>query len=112
MEAVKAAIDKLFAQGCIQPVDHAEWVSPLVIVLKKNGKVRVCVDYRELNKATIKNKYPLPFIDCILDAVAGHDLFSFCDGYAGFHQIPMRKSDVLKIAHHTLGYIHLPGHAV
>lgn len=54
------------------------------------------MDYRELNKATLKNRYPLPFIDCILDAVAGHKYFSFCDGYAGFHQIPMRKSDVLK----------------
>lgn len=75
MKAVKAEVDKLLAQGCISPVDNSEWVSPLVIVLKKNGKVRVCVDYREVNKATVKNRYPLPFIDCILDSVAGHKFF-------------------------------------
>lgn len=96
MQAVREEVEKLLKQGCIVPVDNAEWVAPLVIVLKKNGKVRVCVDYRELNKATIKNRYPLPFIDCILDAVAGHEFFSFCGKYAGFHQIPMRKSDILK----------------
>lgn len=96
MQAMKAKVDKLLTQGCIVPVDNLEWVSPLVIVLKKNGKVRVCVDYRKLNKTKVKNRYPLPFIDCILDAVAGHEFFSFCDGYVGFHQIPMRKIDVLK----------------
>jgi hypothetical protein len=49
---------------------------------KRNEKWRVCVNYKALNKVTKKDRYPLPFIDKILDAVAGHELFSFCDGYA------------------------------
>lgn len=57
----------------------------LVIVLKKNGKVCVCVDYWELNKVIIKNRYFLFFIDCILDVVVGYEFFSFCGKYVGFY---------------------------
>lgn len=71
-------------------------MSLLVIVLKKNRQVRVCIDFRQLNKATKKDQYPIPFIDEILDQVAGHEVYSFCDGYKGYHQIPMDLEDALK----------------
>lgn len=56
----------------------------------------MCIDFRTLNNATLKNRYPLPFIDMLLDAVAGKEMFSFCDGYARFHRIPMHPDSVLK----------------
>lgn len=96
MAAVKEEIDKLLATGFIIPVEHSDWVSPLVIVLKKSGKVRVCIDFRDVNAATLKNRYPLSFIDLLLDAVAGKEIYSFCDGYGGFHQIPMHPDSELK----------------
>jgi hypothetical protein len=63
-------IDKLLAIGFIQPVDEATWLSPIVVVLKKNGKLRICVDFRKLNKATKKSPDPLPFFDEVLSIVA------------------------------------------
>lgn len=74
MQAVKEEIQELLAAKCIFPVQFAEWVSPLVIVVKKTGKVRVCIDYRKLNQATCKDVFPIPFIDGILDEVAGHEM--------------------------------------
>lgn len=68
-------------------------VSPLVVVPKKNGKWRICVDYRELNKATQKNHSPLPFIDQVLETLAGNKLFSFLDGFSGYNQIQIAPKD-------------------
>ena len=62
-EIVKEELQKLLSVGFIYPISNSQWVSPLVIVPKKNGKWRVCVDYRELNKATLKDHFLLPFID-------------------------------------------------
>eukprot|EP00253_Pinus_taeda_P019666 PITA_19666 len=70
-EIVKEELQKLLNAGFIYPISDSEWVSPLVIVPKKNGKWRVCVDYRALNKATQKDHFPLPFIDQVLDNLAG-----------------------------------------
>jgi hypothetical protein len=69
---VKEEIDKLLRVGFIRPVKHATWLSPIVVVPKKNGKLRLCVDYRKLNAATIKYAFPLPFTDGVRDTVAGH----------------------------------------
>ena len=60
---VKEVLQKLLDAGFIYPISNSEWVSPLVLVPKKNGKWKICVDYRELNKATKKDHFPLPFID-------------------------------------------------
>jgi hypothetical protein len=68
-------------------------VSPLVIVPKKNGKWRVCVDYRALNKATQKDHFPLPFIDQVLDSLSGKKFFSFLDGFSGYNQIKIAPQD-------------------
>ena len=71
---VKEEIDKLFKTRFIRPVKQDTWLSPIVVVPKKNGKIRMCVDYRKLNVVTITDVFPLPFIDSVLDAVAGHDM--------------------------------------
>ena len=75
-KTVKEEIDKLLDAGFIFAVENSEWVSPIVISIKKNGKLCICVDYRKLNKATKKDHYPLPFSDKILDEVAGQECYS------------------------------------
>ena len=86
-EIVKEEIRKLLEAGFIYPTSESEWVSPLVIVPKKNGKWRVCVDNRELNKATQKYHFPLPFIDQVLDTLFEKKFFSFLDGFSRYNQI-------------------------
>jgi len=92
-EIVKEELQKLLNAGFIYPISDSEWVSPLVIVPKKNGKWRVCVDYRALNKATQKDHFPLPFIDQVLDNLAGKKFFSFLDGFSGYNQIKIAPQD-------------------
>ena len=84
---VKEELQKLLDAKFIYPISNSEWVSPLVLAPKKNGKWRICVDYRELNKATKKDHFPLPFIDQVLDGLVGKKLFSFLDGFSGYNQI-------------------------
>ena len=86
-EIVKEELQKLLNVGFIYPISDSQWVSPLVVVPKKNGKWRVCVDYQELNKDTLKDHFPLPFIDQVLDSLAGKKYFSFLDGFSGYNQI-------------------------
>ena len=98
---VKEELEKLLEAGFIYPVNNSEWVSPIVIVPKKVGtdgkvKIRVCQDYRKLNAATKKDHFPLPFIDLVLDHVAGQECFSFLDGFSGYNQVSIREEDQLK----------------
>ena len=95
-KTVKEEIDKLFDAGFIFAMENSEWVSPIVISIKKNGKLRICVDYRKLNKATKKDHYPLPFSDQILDEVAGQECYSFADGYSGYNKVRIAEKDQLK----------------
>ena len=90
---VKEELQKLLDVGFIYPISDSQWVSPLVIVPKNNGKWRICVDYRELNKATQKEHFPLPFIDQVLDNLAGKKFFSFLDGFGGYNQIQIALED-------------------
>jgi hypothetical protein len=82
IERVRAELDKLLVAGFIYPVKSASWLSPIVVVPKKNGQIRICVDYRKLNAQTLDDPFPLPFID-VLDTVAGYELYSFLDGFSG-----------------------------
>ena len=84
---VKEEIDKLLRVGFIWPVKKATWLSPIVVVPKKNGKIRVCMDYRKLNVATVTNTFSLPFTDGVLDVVAGHKIYSSLDGFIGYNQV-------------------------
>jgi hypothetical protein len=92
-EIVKEELQKLLNAGFIYPISDSEWVSPLVIVPKNNGKWRVCVDYRALNKAMQKDHFPLPFIDQVLDNLSGKKFFSFLDGFSGYNQIKIAPQD-------------------
>ncbi len=83
---VKHDIDKLLTIIFIQPVEEVTWLSPIVAVPKKNGKLKFCVDFKKLNKATKKDPYP-PFFNEVLHIVARYETYSFLDGYSGYHQI-------------------------
>lgn len=96
VEVLRRELDQLLEAGFIIPVTNSTWVSPVEIVPKKNGKWRVCVNYKSLNKVTKKDRFPLPFIDELLDEVSGHEFYSFCDGYSGYHQIKVREADIPK----------------
>jgi hypothetical protein len=94
---VKQNIDKLLANGFIEFIEEATWLSPIVIVPKKNGKLRICIDVIKLNVATKKDPYPLPFIDGVLNIVVGYEAYSFLDGYSRYHQISIVPRDIYKI---------------
>jgi hypothetical protein len=93
----KKVITQLEEQKVIRK-SNSPWASPIVLVKKKNGKTRPCVDYRRLNSVTTKDAFPLPRVQDCLDAVAGATLFSTFDFTSGYHQIPVRKEDIPKTA--------------
>jgi hypothetical protein len=77
-DIVKEEIQKLLNDGFIYPIFDSKWVSPLVVVPKKvTGKWKICVDFQELNKATLKDYFPVPFIDQVLDTLSGKKYLSF-----------------------------------
>jgi hypothetical protein len=88
-------IHKLLEAGFIKEVHHPKWLANPVLVKKKSGKWRMCVDYTSLNKACPKVPFPLPRIDQIVDSTAGCETLSFLDAYSGYHQIKMKESDQL-----------------
>ena len=75
---------------------YPEWLDNVVVIPKKGNKWRVCVDYTDLNDACPKDSFPLPCIDQIVDASAGHGMLSFLDAFSGYHQIPMHPPDAEK----------------
>ncbi|RVW25754.1 Transposon Ty3-I Gag-Pol polyprotein [Vitis vinifera] len=82
--------------GFLSVVEYPEWLANVVPVPKKDGKVRVCVDFRDLNKASPKDDFPLPHIDMLVDSTAGHSMLSFMDGFSGYSQILMAPEDMEK----------------
>ena len=101
LPAVKAEIKKLRKAGFIYPIAYTTWVSNPVPVNKKQGTIRVCTDFRDLNRACPKDNFPTPFIDQLIDACAGHEVLSFMDGFSGYNQIQIRKEDQYKTAFTT-----------
>nr|XP_027122183.1 uncharacterized protein LOC113739139 [Coffea arabica] len=95
---IKEQIEKQLKTNIIIVSHYPVWLSNSVPVLEKNGEVRVCVDYRDLNKASPKDDFPLPNIHIILDNTAGHEIESFCYCFAGYHQILMAEEDREKTA--------------
>ena len=92
-DIVKEELQKLFDVGFIYPISDNQWVSPLVLVPKKDGRWNICIDYQELNKATLKDYFPLPFIDQVLDTLVGKKYFSYLDGFSGYHKIQIAPKD-------------------
>ena len=83
------------------PALHHAWGSPAIFVDKKDGSLRMCVDYRQLNDVTIKNKYPLPRIDDLFDQLSGAKVFCKIDLRTGYHQLKIKKEDIPKTAFTT-----------
>ena len=79
---IKEEVTKHLKVGFIKPIHQAKWVANVVPVPKKDGKVRMCVDFRDLNKAWPKDDFPLPHIDFLVDNTAGSALMSFMDGFS------------------------------
>ncbi|RYA37614.1 reverse transcriptase family protein, partial [Enterobacter cloacae complex sp. 2DZ2F2B] len=95
-EALLKEVRKLLEAGFIYLVEDSQWVSPVVVTPKKNGKWRVCVDYKPLNAGTKRDHFSLPFQEEILNEVAGHECYTVCDGYSGYFQIGIALEDQLK----------------
>jgi hypothetical protein len=94
-KVIDEEVHKLLKARFIKEVHHLEWLTNPVLVKKKNGKWRMCVDYTSLNKACPKVPFPLPCIDQIIDSTAGCETLLFPDVYSGYHQIKMTESDQL-----------------
>ena len=92
-QAMDKEVGKLIENEAVKEVAYLEWLSNVVMVTKANGKWRLCVDFTELNKACPKDSYPLPRIDLLNYATAGHELLTFLDAYSGYNQISMHPLD-------------------
>ncbi|GJU57133.1 reverse transcriptase domain-containing protein [Tanacetum coccineum] len=114
-DVIKKEVEKLLDAGLIYPISDSPWVSPVHCVPKKGGMTvvtneenelvptrlvtgwRVCIDYRKLNEATCKDHFPLPFMDQMLERLAGNEFYCFLDGFSGYFQIPIDPKDQEKI---------------
>ncbi|GJV14003.1 reverse transcriptase domain-containing protein [Tanacetum coccineum] len=110
-EVIKAEVIKLLDVGLIYPISDSPWVSPIHVVPKKGGMTvitnenneliptrlvtswRVCIDYQKLNDATRKDHFPIPFMDQMLERLAGNEFYCFLDGFSGYFQIPINPQD-------------------
>lgn len=97
---LKKQLEDLMEKGFIRP-SSSPWGAPVLFVKKKEGSMRLCIDYRGINNITIKDKYPLPRIDELLDQLRGASWFSKIDLASGYHQIPISEGDVMKTAFRT-----------
>ncbi|XP_077223338.1 uncharacterized protein LOC143856943 [Tasmannia lanceolata] len=95
-QAIKEEVERLLKADFIREIQYPDWLANIVMVTKASGKWRTCVDFTDSNKACPKDSYPLPKIDQLIDATAGHELLSFMDAFSGYNQIRMYESDVPK----------------
>ncbi|TLX66918.1 RNA-directed DNA polymerase, partial [Labilibacter sediminis] len=100
MKEMMGQLQELSDKGFIRP-STSPWGAPVLFVKKKDGSMRMCIDYRELNKVTIKNRYPLPRIDDLFDQLQGASYFSKIDLRSGYHQLKVHDDDVPKTAFRT-----------
>jgi hypothetical protein len=95
---VKQNIDKLLVVGFIQSIKEATWLSPIVVVPQKNGKLKICINFRKLNATKKKDPYPLLFKGEMLNTIEGYEEYYFLDGYLRYHKIFIVVKDIYKIA--------------
>ena len=100
LKELKVQLQELVDKGYIRP-SVSPWGALVLFVKKKDGTMRLCIDYRQLNKVTIRNKYPLPRIDDLFDQLRGASVFSKIDLRSGYHQLKVRETDVPKTAFRT-----------
>ncbi|KAL0433546.1 UNVERIFIED_CONTAM: hypothetical protein Slati_2688900 [Sesamum latifolium] len=90
---IETEVNKLIKVGFIREVKYPMWISSIVPVKKKNGQIRVCFDFRDLNNACPKDDLPLPIAELMIDATTGQEALSFMDGSSGYNQIRMAPAD-------------------
>ncbi|KAL9252656.1 Retrovirus-related Pol polyprotein from transposon 297-like protein [Drosera capensis] len=100
LKELKTQLEELLEKGYIRP-SVSPWGAPVLFVKKKDGSMRLCIDYRELNKITIKNRYPLPRIDDLFDQLQGASVYSKIDLRSGYHQLRIKAEDISKTAFRT-----------
>ena len=100
LKELKMQMEELLSKGFVK-TSTSPWGAPVLFVKKKDGSLRLCIDYRQLNKVTIRNQYPLPRIDDLFDQLQGAKVFSKIDLRSGYHQLKMRREDVPKTAFKT-----------
>ena len=92
-KAINEEVVKLLLEGAIREVEDPEWLANVVLVKKENRKWRLCIDFTDINRECPKDSFPLPRIDLIVDATAGHELLSFMDAFSGYNQISLDPDD-------------------
>jgi hypothetical protein len=107
LEGVKKEIEKILEAGFIRPCSYAEWISSIVPIQKKDGRWQVCVDFRNLNRATPKDEYLMPVAETLINTAVNHKILSFMDGNAGYNQIFMAPEDIHKTAFRVPGAVGL-----
>ena len=100
LRELKAQLEQLLSKGFIRP-SISPWEAPVLFVKKKDGSLRLCIDYRKLDRVTIRNQYPLPRIDKLFDQLQGSRVYSKIDLRSGYHQLRVHESDVGKTAFRT-----------
>lgn len=98
---IEQEIQKLVQSKIIFPIRHSTWVANVIPVRKKSREIRVCIEFRHLNRASKKDNYPLPSLDEVLQIVNGSQMMSFLDGYSEYNQVMVDEEDRLKIAFTT-----------
>ena len=100
---MKEEIEKILMVKFIRPKRYVQWLANIVLVMKKNGKIRVCVDFTGLNVVTPKDMYVMPISDMLIDSTANNELLSFMDGFSRYNQILIAIDDISKTAFRCLG---------
>ena len=92
-ERVRDEIDRILDARIIGPIKESKWISPMLFQDKKTGEVQICIDLRKLNDACMHDPFPTPFTNEVLEGVGGQEMYSFTDGFLGYHQIRIAKED-------------------
>ncbi|GKF34604.1 putative reverse transcriptase domain-containing protein [Tanacetum coccineum] len=107
MKELSEQLQELSDKGFIRP-SSSPWGAPILFVKKKDGSFRMCIDYRELNKLTVKNRYPLSRIDDLFDQLQGSSIYSKIDLRSGYHQLRVREQDIPN----SVWPLRVPGYAI
>jgi hypothetical protein len=107
LEEVKKEIEKMLVAGFIRPCRYAEWISSIVPVQKKDGRWWVCVDFKDLNRSTPKDEYPMPVVETLINAATSNKILSFMDVNVGYNQIFTAPEDIHKTAFRVSGAVGL-----
>jgi hypothetical protein len=98
---MRKELSKLIEANIIFPIEHSSWVANPIPVKKKNGEIRLCLDFTDLNRASLKDHHPLPSMEQILSKVSGSERFFFLDGFSGYNQVLVQEFDRYKTSFTT-----------